>query len=105
MAYQVTWSLEALADVDSIAEYIARDSAVYASAVVEKILEAARKLDLFPFAGRVVPELNNQKIREKFVYSYRLIYCVEEQTVCVIAVVHGKRLLAPFKDRFDDVNY
>ncbi len=102
MAYQVNWAPEALADVEGIASYIARDSAVYASVVTEKILDAARKLDLFPLAGRVVPEFQNEKFREKFVYSYRLVYRVEENLVTVIAVIHGKRLLWPFKDRFED---
>ena len=56
MDYQVVWSPEALADVEAIASYIARDSAAYARAVVEKILETARQLCEFPFLGRMVPE-------------------------------------------------
>lgn len=38
MDYQVVWSPEAVADVKAIATYIARDSAAYAQAVVEKNL-------------------------------------------------------------------
>ena len=37
MNYSVGWSAKAIADVDAIAEYIARDSATYASAVVGKV--------------------------------------------------------------------
>jgi plasmid stabilization system protein ParE len=89
----VVWSPEALEDVDAIAAYIARDSVFYAAAVVEKMLMAAANLNHFPEAGRIVPELNQPDIRERFVYSYRLIYRVELERILVTAVIHGKRLL------------
>ena len=89
----VVWSLEALEDVNDIAAYIARDSAFYAAAVVEKVLATATGLNQFPESGRVVPELNQSNIRERFVYSYRLIYRVEPERILVTAVVHGRRLL------------
>jgi toxin ParE1/3/4 len=93
MAYSVVWSPNALDDVDEIAAYIARNSPTYAAAVVEKILDITRNLQKFPLLGRIVPESNEESIRERFVYSYRLIYQVQEETVIIIAVVHGKRLL------------
>ena len=89
----VVWSPEALEDVDAIATYIARDSIFYAGAVVEKMLAAAIALNHFPHAGRIVPELNQPDIRERFVYSYRLIYRIETARIVVAAVIHGKRLL------------
>ena len=54
----VVWSPEALEDVDDIAAYIARDSAFYAAAIVEKLLAAASGLNQFPQSSRIVPELN-----------------------------------------------
>jgi plasmid stabilization system protein ParE len=89
----VVWSPEALEDVDAIAEYIARDSVFYAAAVVEKMLATASGLSRFPQSGRIVPELNQSDIRERFVYSYRLIYRIEAERILVTAVMHGKRLL------------
>ncbi|MBU0620785.1 MAG: type II toxin-antitoxin system RelE/ParE family toxin [Gammaproteobacteria bacterium] len=89
----VVWSPEALEDVEAIAAYIARDSSFYAAAVVEKMLAAASGLSTFPGVGRIVPELGQTDVRECFVYSYRLIYQIEETRIVVIAVVHGKRLL------------
>jgi len=99
MDYRVTWSPEALDDVEAIAEYIERDSPAYARAVVQKILASIRKLVTFPQSGRVVPELDDDAIREVFVYSYRVIYRVRDQRVLVAAVVHGKRMLEPIADR------
>jgi toxin ParE1/3/4 len=93
MAYSVGWSPRAIADVGSIAEYVARDSAVYASAVVSKILSATRSLENFPLSGRIAPEFDDKTIREKLIYSYRIIYRIENDTVTIITVIHGKRIL------------
>jgi toxin ParE1/3/4 len=73
MDYEVVWSPAALEDVESLAEYIARDSEFYARTMVDKILDMAKKLKDFPSAGRIVPELEDEMIRERFVHSYRLI--------------------------------
>jgi toxin ParE1/3/4 len=93
MAYTIVWSPSAIADVNDLAQYIARDSVAYASAVVAKLLEATRTLENFPVAGRIVPEFNDKAIREKLVYSYRVIYRIEGSTVTIITVIHGKRVL------------
>ena len=93
MAYRVIWSPRALDDVDSIASYISRDSTAHASAVVTKIIRATRILRRFPFAGRIVPEFEDETLRERFVYSYRIIYRVHSQTILIAAVIHGNRSL------------
>jgi toxin ParE1/3/4 len=93
MDYRVAWSPRALDDVESIASYVSRDSTAHASAVVTKIIRATRTLKRFPLAGRIVPEFEDETLRERFVYSYRIIYRIDGQTVTVAAVIHGKRLL------------
>ena len=93
MAYELTWSLGALEDIEQIAAYIERDSSSYAQAVVTRLIESAESLIEFPLRGRVVPEVRDESIRERFVYSYRLIYRVEADRITIVAVVHGFRLL------------
>ncbi len=93
MAYRLVWSPRALDDVDSIASYITRDSTAHASAVVSKIIQSTRTLRRFPFAGRIVPEFENPALRERFVYSYRIIYRIDRDVVTVAAVIHGRRML------------
>ena len=58
-----------------------------------KFIRTTRILKQFSFAGRVVPEFEDESLRERFAYSYRIIYRVQEQTVIVAAVIHGKRIL------------
>ena len=93
MAYRVTWSPRAIEDLEAIARYIAIDSSAYAAAVVRTILNTTRNLSKFPFAGRVVPEFQDENIREWFAYSYRIIYRVENNVITIATIVHGKRLL------------
>ena len=93
MAYQVVWSSKALEDVEAIAIYISRDSTAYAAAVVQRIIDVTRHLSNFFFSGRIVPEFGDDTIREKFVYSYRIIYRIQGETLTIAAVIHGKRLL------------
>jgi addiction module RelE/StbE family toxin len=93
MAFKLKWSEEALEDIESIATYIEKDSPFYAKSVVSKFFEKADILKDFSELGRIVPELNDISIREIFIYSYRLVYKITDDTVLFVAVVHGKRLL------------
>ncbi len=101
MEYRVIWSPEAVEDLESIAEYIERDSSFYAQSVVSQILTASRKIKEFPLIGRVLPEIGDENIRERFIYSYRLVYEIQQQRILIVAVIHGKRLLENIEDRFE----
>ncbi len=102
MDYKIVWSPEAIEDLQSIAEYIQRDSEFYARAVVTKILDVSRSIKDFPLIGRIVPELENESIRERFVYSYRLVYQIKTQRILIVAVIHGKRLFENIRERFEE---
>lgn len=93
MAYSVGWSESAISSVAEAAEYIARDSPSYAAALVDKAEKAANSLFQFAERGRVVPEYDDQSIRELFVGRYRLIYRVRGKQVVIAAFVHGAREL------------
>jgi toxin ParE1/3/4 len=102
MAHALTWSRAALADVDEIEAYITSQSPSNARKVVERIFAAANKLRDFPYAARMVPEWQDPQIRETFVHSYRLIYRVDNTTIEVVAVFHGRRLLSAIAHRFNE---
>ncbi len=101
MATRVVWSPEALEDIESIAQYIARDSGFYAKAVVSKLVSTAQAIPEAPLIGRIVPEIADASIRERLVYSYRMIYQLRENDILVVAVIHGKRLIEPVESRFE----
>ncbi len=101
MAANIIWSEQALDDIDAIAEYINRDSPFYAQRVAEEILELVPSIAEQPQIGRIVPELKDESVRERFIYSYRVIYEIRSSHVEIIAVIHGRRLLESIEERFE----
>ena len=101
MAHRLAWSPEAIEDIEAIASYIERDSLWYARAVVAKIVETVETIPDHPELGRIVPEIGDRSIRERFVYNYRIIYRIEQERILVATVVHGSRLLEPFIPRIE----
>ncbi|MET0064079.1 MAG: type II toxin-antitoxin system RelE/ParE family toxin [Candidatus Thiodiazotropha endolucinida] len=99
---KLIWYDAALEGIDEIAENIYQDSSHYTQRVVEALIAATDLLPGQPHLGRVVPELRQQNIRERFVYSYRLIYEIHSAELHILAVIHGKRLLESVEDRFPD---
>ncbi|WP_437640537.1 type II toxin-antitoxin system RelE/ParE family toxin [Sorangium sp. So ce854] len=87
------WSPEALADLEDICAYIARDNPEAAEDWIDKLIRKADKASANPRAGRVVPEIEDPDIREVFLKSYRLIYRVERERVIVLTVLEGHRRL------------
>lgn len=87
----VKWSNPAKLDLKQIHDYIARDSRFYAKKVASEIVEKTEKLNLFPEIGRIVSEIEDPKVRELFIYSYRIIYEISPDKIKVLALVHNKR--------------
>jgi hypothetical protein len=44
-----------------------------------------------PERGSIVPELDNDMIREIFIRKYRLIYEIEKKEVHILGLIHGAR--------------
>lgn len=87
----VIWSNPAKDELKQIYDYIALDSKYYALKVINTIIEKSESIENFPRSGRIVPELENEDIREVFIYSYRLIYEIQENQIEILALIHGKR--------------
>ncbi|MEQ8471285.1 MAG: type II toxin-antitoxin system RelE/ParE family toxin [Marinoscillum sp.] len=90
---QIIWSNQALSDLLDIAEYIAKDSHKYAQRTVTKLYNKVSVLESNPQIGRIVPELNQEKVREIIEGNYRIIYEVKEREVQILTVHHSARNL------------
>ena len=90
---KVTWTDQALDDLDSICLFIARDSIQYAKLFAIRAFEATDRLKLFPKSGRVVPEINREDIREIILVNYRIIYRIITEEVEILTVHHGAKPL------------
>jgi len=92
---KVIWSPTALKDIDSIAEFIARDSVDRAALFVLRLMDAADRLQDFSLSGRIIPEMNNPSCREIIYGAYRIMYRIENDDVWITGIVHGARNWIP----------
>jgi len=91
----VVWSLPAKNDLRQIYNSIAYDSKIYAKRIAQNIADKPDVLDGLPRIGKVVVELQDEKIRELPIYTYRIIYEVRTDDVFILAVVHKRQDLQP----------
>lgn len=88
---QIIWAPSALADLDAIAGYIARDSTDRAALMISRIIEKVERLQFYPLSGRIIPEVGDTLSREIIVGSYRIMYRIEVKEIWITGVVHGAR--------------
>ena len=91
---KLEWTEPAVRDLESIRDYIAKDSASYAARFVARIIEAAETLPNQPRMGRAVSEAEDDAIRELIFQNYRIIYRTEPDRILILTVIHGGRDLS-----------
>ena len=88
----IQWTEPAVIDLESIRDYIARDSEYYASEFVERIIGAVEKLNVLPNMGRKVPEADDENIREIIFYNYRIVYKIKKpDKLIILGVIDAAR--------------
>jgi len=85
---EVVWSPQAIADVESIREYISRESPHFGSLVAQRIVDAVERLRTFPESGRIVPEFGERALREVLWRNYRVVYRFSPKLVEIVTVLH-----------------
>ncbi len=70
---RVSWTNQALADVDEVCAYIARSAPRTAKTFGQRIFAAAERLERFPLSGQIVPEIDRADIREIRLQRYRIV--------------------------------
>jgi len=90
---RLIWSADSRANLRSIHRRISKDSERAADALIDEITSSAGRLSEFPLSGRIVPEFDQDDIRELIVRNYRVVYQLIGDTVGVVRVHHGARLL------------
>lgn len=91
---EIRLSDSAWGDLDNITDYIALDSPRHAIIFSEKVFERLEILHDFQNSGRIVPEFQNEEIRELILGSYRIVYRIySEKLIIVLRIIHGSKLL------------
>jgi toxin ParE1/3/4 len=47
----------------------------------------------FPKSGRIVPEYDNENLRERIYESYRIVYRLKGEIIEIVAICHGAKPL------------
>lgn len=90
----IEWIDPALDDLETIRDYIGKDSPHYARQFIERIFDATEALQDHPKMGRPIPEADREDVRELIFQGYRIIYRTKPDRVQVLTVIHGSRNLA-----------
>ncbi len=89
---KLIWTDQAITDLGDIGDYIAENSEKYAKLTVKKLFERPEILKTYPQAGRIVPEKNEENLRELIEGNYRIIYeIVSADQIDILTVYHSAR--------------
>ena len=90
---KLRWTRRAEQQLLEIGRFIARDKPGAARRWVEMLRRRAAAAADHPEAGRVVPELEREDVREVILRGYRIVYCVGGEAIEVLTVFESHRLL------------
>ncbi len=92
---EINWTDSAIQDLNDIGDYISKDSVRYAELTVMELFESVDILERHPKSGVIVPEFNNNNIRQIFKGDYRIAYQIINDFRIDITTVHNcARLLS-----------
>ncbi len=90
---EIVWSEPALSDLDAIADYIALEDPVAASAFVKRVFTDAEQLVDHTESGSRPPELGHLRYRQIVEPPCRVFYRFDGHKVFVLHVMRSERLL------------
>ena len=90
---RVVWTEQAWTRLVEIEQFIARDNPAAASKFVDKLIERGEALARHPDRGRRLREMPGAGLREQLVGNYRIVYRITSNTIEVLTVFEGHRLL------------
>ncbi len=88
---KVLWAENAIQDLQAIKDFISQDSPKRAITWLQELFDKGENLSHFPNRGRVVPEFNQENIRELLIENYRLVYRFKPASVEILTVFEGHR--------------
>ncbi|TAG99876.1 MAG: type II toxin-antitoxin system RelE/ParE family toxin [Sphingobacteriales bacterium] len=84
---KIVWTDFAINDLNEIGNFISENSVRYAEITVDKLFKSVEILVNNCFVGRVVPEFEDETIRELIRGNYRVVYrIVDDFRIDVITV-------------------
>ena len=83
---KVRWTRRSINDLKLIHEFISLDSKFYADRFINKIVSRVEQLIEFPESGRIIPEKEENDLRELIEGNYRIFYRVQRNNVTILRI-------------------
>jgi toxin ParE1/3/4 len=90
---KISFTSQAKNELKEIKIYISLNSPLQGKRVVQKIFDEIQKLTSHPEIGRPIISTKTNVIRQILVYKYRIFYRVVGESLQVLSIYHGARLL------------
>lgn len=88
---KVLWSKKASNELEAIYKYINKESPQNAILVFNAIYDLANSLPNFPFKFPAEPIINIEKVRFVAIWSFKMVYSVEKESVVILRVFNTKQ--------------
>ncbi len=89
---RLIWTQPALADLEAVVEVMALDKPDAARRYARRVFEAVARLERFPHAGSIPPEISDLSYRQVVVPPCRIFYRVEKGSVFILFVMRTEQL-------------
>ena len=90
---KIYWTKESLLNLKEIEDFISQDNPNAAIKLIDKLISLVENLIDFPEKGRIVPELSISQIREILYKNYRMVYLIKKNSINILTVFEGHKLL------------
>ena len=92
MDFKIKWSPRSVAQFEHICEFISLDSEVYARIFAQRVFKLIENITLFPHSGRIVPEYDDENLRELLMDNYRIVYRLKTKVIEIVEICHTAQL-------------
>jgi addiction module RelE/StbE family toxin len=102
MVQEITWTKEAIQNLQEIFEYISQDSSYYGERTIQLIYKVVDRLKDYPEIGMVIELRSRYTLRRILIKSFRVVYCIHSNKVFIVAVFKQSRQILPSFDFIED---
>lgn len=88
---EVIWRKKASDELEAIYKFIKKESPKNAVLVFNAIYNLAISLSDFPYKFPMEPVINIEKVRYAVIWSFKIIYAVEEENIVILRVFNTKQ--------------
>lgn len=88
---ELLWRKKAYAELEAIYKYIKKESPQNAVLVFNSIYDLATSLPDFPYKFPIEPLINIEKVRYAVIWSFKIIYVVEKDSIVILRVFNTKQ--------------